>query len=92
MPNELPVIPEHIEGENCIGCPYLKGDECIRIGKCPDCAPDCPACLYIKLAKYLVELDRELKIFSLTDSAQHFTAVFIPAADWAEIKRLAEEN
>lgn len=84
---ELPKMPEHNKKPSGQMVRTLHGvitSELI-------CAPDCPACLYIKLAKYLVELQRERLTLSLKPLVQ-FVAVRIPAADWAEIKRLAEEQ
>jgi uncharacterized protein Usg len=64
------------------------GDECTRTGSCTECAPDCPACAVEAnnkaWAKYL-------------DGQSHSAwpyveVVTIPASDWEQIKKLAEED
>ena len=89
----IPVIPEHIAGENCIGCPDLKGDECQRIGKCPDCAPDCPRCLAIKWARYFkANYHCMFTVTTAFDLQDTHVLISIPIADWQAIKQLAEEE
>ena len=79
----IPVIPEHSkEPTDCEKCPH--DEACIKKyvdEGCPKiCAPDCPRCLAIKWAQWLVEkrITSELAAIS--------------AADWRVLKGLAEEK
>lgn len=86
----IPVVEiEHIAGDNCIGCPFLSGDDCIRIGRCPECAPDCPACAVEANNKAWAKLLVGLEHWGLPDGFERF---YIQAADWEQIKKLAEEK
>ena len=89
----IPVIPEHKKTPNCDKCQYFVKKEglclaetgivCQRI-----CVPDCPACAVEAnnkaWAKYLV--------VHFSRYANDLVLVDIPASDWEQIKKLAEEK
>ena len=88
----IPVVEiEHIKNEgDCIGCPHDNEHGCIQPAgaECPGCAPDCPACAVEAnnkaWAKYLV--------VHFSRYANDLVLVDIPASDWEQIKKLAEEK
>ena len=92
----IPVVPEHkkILLPCSDACPNARGGICQdKFAPCPySCAPDCPRCLVIKWAQWLMGLEHGRELAVKTYKPMPFEAVHIPISDWEQIKKLAEEE
>ena len=98
----IPVIPEHkVDEMTCEDCSDWDDDRgmCLTADEkgCPQkCLPGCPACAVEKnnkaWAKYLTEHSNGIPFNPKTLQELPYGSISIPASDWEQIKKLAEEK